>query len=208
MINVVKEYKYLAIAILMVLVSLMGYFIYCAISQSKNNATIDVLIAPSGSKVKLNGHGIRVGKIKVKSGEYTINAYKNGFTDGEVKVSVKVGETRFAGLILEPNDPSTKSWYDNHPEDASLADGIVGQRLGQDSADAVAENPLISKLPFLGPSLEYRIDYGISAEGKDNPAIYIRAISPQARENAINWIKKQGFDPGKMEIIYSAELPN
>jgi hypothetical protein len=207
MINIIKKRLFSAIALVCILVTVLGYFIFLAVNQNKKTAILDILVAPSGATVKLNGHGILVGQAHVAPGNYVIKVSRQGFAEKEQTVSVAGGETRFVGIILVSNDASTALWYENHPEDDILTEKIVGQVVQQESADAVLQNPFIEKLPILGPGDTYRIDSGVSLAGSSQPAIYILAVSPKAREAAINKIKYMGYDPEKMEIIYSAEAP-
>jgi hypothetical protein len=197
----------IGLIILVVAIPLIIFGLGASGGQGKT-ATLDVQVAPSGASAQLNGKGIGSGKNKVKPGTYKLTASMKGFATDSVSVDIKKDETKIAGLVLKSNSPETATWYQDHPKDALLAEGITGRKSDQRSNQLVASNPLLAKLPFIGPGFSYRIDYGASQKGSSQPAIYIRSQSEAAKNEALAWITNQGYNLSSMEIIYINESPS
>lgn len=199
-----KHIKLYIIIFSALVLAIIGFLIYTSIINSKKTAALDILVAPNGTTLKLNGKGIKVGKHKVRPGKYTLSVSKKGFNSESLEVEIKDKENRFVGTILQPNSDTTANWYNNHRDDARLAESVTAQIGDQYIKDAIANNPLLAELPFIGPSFEYRIDYGSSQQNSQWPAINIWTDPnvEDARQAALGWIRQRGFDPEKMEIIY------
>ena len=73
---------------------------------------------------------------------------------------------------------------------------------------AISDYPLLKLLPFTGPNFEYSIDYNMenSSQG-EIPVIQITTLSQQGRQDALNWIIGQGYNPSQMKIQYIDAQP-
>ncbi len=182
-------------------------FIFILGLQSKDKtATIDVQSAvPTDANVTIDNQKVNSnGKVGVKPGQHTVVAKRNGFTDKTVNVTSKAGETQTVRLLMSPNGDVGYQWLRDHPDSAVEWEGQQGQRFDQNSANATQENPLIAYLPEIRPT--WRIDYGKSVKTPDDPkalAIIITYGGAEIdKQNALQWIRDQGFDPSKYEIIF------
>ncbi len=167
-------------------------------------AHLDILVAPASSMIKVDGRAVKAGTYNVKAGSHVVAVSRAGFTNQTKSLSVNAKQTQFVGIILQSNSDSTKNWYQNHPSDNNLAQSINNRSFDQAGENALTNNPLLAKLPYLGPGLHFRVDFGVpSADSKTNyPSIYIRYDSDAAKSAALTWIKNQGSDPNSMDIVY------
>jgi len=171
---------------------------------SKQSGTeLDVLVAPSGAALKLDGKGIKSGTLKVKPGKHQLSATKAGFAAQNKTINVGT-QTQFVGIVLQPNTAATTNWYVDHPEEFSVVQTINNRNFDQTGAQLTSDNPILKKLPHIGPALSYRIDYGLPSEASKTgqPGIYIRFHTQQDKQAALQWIKDQGTDPNKLDLIY------
>ncbi len=154
-----------------------------------------------GSKVVNNN-----ATLYVTPGTYSWTATRAHFGTRNGTITVKKGSGNQPLIVfLEPSDAAGTQYLKDHPEEARKIEGLVGARTEQVSQQAQDAQPLIKQLPFIGPAFEYRIDYGTTpanAKYKNQPGIYIGADSDQGKQDALDWIKAQGFDPNRMNIVY------
>lgn len=95
--------------LIVVLVFLIGQTIYQSV---KYPAILNIEVAPSDAKVKINGKSARTGKAHVKPGNYTVAASRPGFADFSVNTSATKTKAGYAGLILFSNtDSDTVTGY-------------------------------------------------------------------------------------------------
>lgn len=169
-----------------------------------NNSYIETLVTPVGSAVKIDGHGVTSGKHNLKPGNHVVTASKNGFVTQQQTIILKNNEARFAGFVLVSSSPNTVNWYKQHPTDQSLGESIASRNFDQTSKDATVANPLLKKLPYIGPGFSFRIDYGVpSSKTKINQTgIYVRYETELGKQAALQWIKNQNVDPSTLDIIY------
>jgi len=203
--------KKVIILIVIVLAAAVAFSLYGLVKNHNSKlAYINILVAPSGSSLKLDGKGVKGGLHSVKAGSHNISASKNGFASQTKTVNLQLKQTKFVGIILQSNSAQTKNWYSAHPADNSLVQSINNQVYDQASKDGLAANPLLAKLPYIGAGIHFRIDYGVPAASSKTglPAVYIRYDSDEAKQDALNWIKSQGSDPASMDIIYISVAPN
>jgi hypothetical protein len=167
------------------------------------DTSLTVKVAPRDSSVTLNGKSYKNGTYKIKAGEYNLSITREGFTSINTKVTLE-GDNASVAYILESNSPSTANWYENNQEDTAIAEGIHGDEYEATISAQKESAPIIDQLPFIGPGFEYRIDYGPDDKDNKKVIIYVSANSEDAKKNALQWIKDQGTDPGKLNIVYEA----
>lgn len=181
------------------LVCLVIYFVHLHSLSAK----IVVTIAPTDSKVSINGKHGRSGTNRVKPGAYTVTVSKKGFSSVSQKVSVKKGDKKTVGIALSPNSAATSNWYLKHPDDARIAEGISSNNNDKLAQQSKQNAPLIQLLPFVGGGLEFRVDYGnLPGSQSGTPVIYITAPSPQAQQDGLNWINSLGYDLSNYNIKF------
>lgn len=75
----------------------------------------------------------------------------------------------------------------------------------QTQYNTAASDPLIQKLPFDGPGLEYEISYTVQYDPKPQYTVTITSPTLQGQEDAIAWIKSLGVNPSNYIIEYSTQ---
>ena len=200
--------RWLALAILGAGLLVVG-IVWSVLYQRSFSAALTVQVAPASSSIGLNGKKTSAKTINLRPGNYKITASHSGFASASQTVNLNAGDKRYVGLTLNSNSAATANWYNTHASDQSLAESISGQNLNQAAGDQVKKLPLIKGLPFIDQA--YRIDYGSSKLHPSDPtatAIYITYYSADGKQQALDWLKFKGYDPTKLEIIYSDASPH
>jgi hypothetical protein len=71
------------------------------------------------------------------------------------------------------------------------------------AAGSSKANQIFGELPFVGPAAEYQITELTKVSGNSSgPAMLISAPDSSARQDALNWIRSQGFNPSAYIIQY------
>lgn len=179
-----------------------------SVHLSALSAKVLVQAAPEKSTITLDGKKIRPGQHSIRPGTHTLVISKAGFASFSTTFKVAKDEKRFVGTALTPNSPETANWYQTHPADAKIAEGISSKNSDQSSQDAQAKLPIIKSLPFVDQL--YRIDYGRSQAQPNNPdsvALYIKYYSDAGKQQALQYLEHKGVNPTKTEIIYINASP-
>lgn len=196
--------KKLILLTILILVSFIGLAINNSIKNRTYNATLTIEVAPTGSKIQINDKKGKVGKNKLKPGKYTVTASKEGFEKVSKTVELSKNSQDYVGIVLESNSESTKNWYENNPKDQRLAESVSSSQFDRNS-EKISNDPIISKLPFIGPGLSWRIDYkNTNEDGK--VVLNISYFDDQDKADAIEWIKNEGLNPNNYIFNYYNEI--
>jgi hypothetical protein len=172
------------------------------IYKSIYSATITLTFAPKSASVTIGGRGARFGENAMKPGTYEVVISKQGFATYKETVSVKRGETASVEFALNSNDASTANWYEEHPDDYAIAQGI-SDRAADRASKRLRENfPIATILPIVGMYSSYRVDYGLSPTKKNSYAVYISYNSDTSMQQAIDAVEAKGYDLAKYEVVY------
>ena len=183
----------------------VALLVVVSIQQRPLSAKLEVEITPSDSTLMVSGEEHKEGVIKVKPGNYTINVSRQGFESVSTTVSASKGQTRYVGVVLVSNSPSTQDWYEAHPEDAKKAEGISSRNFDQSSESRAQEMPILKELPWIDHL--YRVDYGPSQRNPNDGeaiALYVTHYSEAGRNQALEWLKFKGHTSENTEIIIKA----
>ena len=86
-------------------------------------------------------------------------------------------------------------------------ESISSQNSDQIAAQIVKKTPVVSSLPYSDEKTGFSIDYGQSKRYPNDPtsvAILITLDGGEtAKAGALDWIRFTGYDPSKLEIIYT-----
>lgn len=187
-------------------VGIIGYIMYVGWTNRDKTATIEIQSrVPDDPAVTINGNKVGSNsKNSVVPGKYTVVAKRSGFEDKTQEVEAKQGETKVVRILLNPNSEEGYKWMRNHPDRAVEYEAMGGALYSRRMQTATNKSPLISHLPEVHPT--WRIDYGKSIQYPDDPTalaiIITTAGSDMAKQQALDWIKSQGFKPEDYEIIY------
>ena len=186
---------------------MLGYILFNARSHTAT-ARVNIQVAPAGSKLTINGAAAKAGENTVPVGSATVKASFDGFASQTQTVNLKKGDNTSVLFVLLSNSPSTANWYTSHPDDAQLGSAIASQQFDNNGAASASNVPLIKQLPYIGPGLQFRVDYGVNPAGNSstNPAIYIDAPTEAGKQAALDWIKSQGFDLSTMKFVFTSDI--
>lgn len=157
----------------------------------------DINVTVDGKKVKSNAN------VGVNPGKHTVEAKREGFVDKKIEVDLKKNEVRKIDLSLLPKNAVGYTWLQENKNAVRDLEAKTGQAYDDAAQQGVKANPLIQYLPML--RRDWRIDYGASQKEPTNPkavSIIITYVTEGSKQNALTWIRDQGFDPKDYEIIY------
>lgn len=188
-----------------VLLIVIGYSFFHALRPS---GKLNVEVVPRDAKISINDRAVRIGVNKISPGNIKVKVTRIGFKDNEQSLSIKRGETRYLGVALESNSPSTANWYTEHPREQKLAEAVSSKNFDLDTVFQAEKYPLIKILPQYFHY--FSIGYGASPQYPKDPthiAIIVKAATPFNRRLALRWIKDNGYEPSDYEIVFSG-APN
>lgn len=177
---------------------LLGYYASTFITLYPQGYA-DILVAPSGSEVNLDGKRSTAGKHKLPIGKHTASITKNGFKPLTQSFEIKEGQTITVAGVLESEE---ENWYEEHPDQSRLAESIQSQLNDNQAENETEKNLLINELPFISGGFVFEINTGRPLVDTGQSAIYITAKSPEARKLALKWIRAGGYDPADMDIVF------
>src|SRR6266550_1976809 len=185
-------------------IGLVILVVMAAVDQAKKSATLDIQsVVPDDISVTVDGKKVAsTTKFKVVPGTHTINAKRQGFGEQNQSVVLKDKETKTIRLMLIVTGPEGKAWVAAHPDQAVQAESVSSQRFDDISKQVTDKNPIISHLPIL--RREWRIDYGQSQKHPDDPQaiqLIITYASEPSKQDALDWMRAQGFNPDSYEIV-------
>jgi hypothetical protein len=179
---------------------------------SSNSGTLNLTLVPADAqilldnKTKVDLDSNATAKLSLSPGEHTITASRTSFTTRSISVKITAHQTTSQTMTLGFADvAAATAYYQAHPDQATIADGVGQQEVVQNGAIIDKNYPLIKILPYHGP--DYSIDFGVSKahpNDRDAVAIYISADTQAATTNAVKWIRAHGYDPNGYEIIYQS----
>lgn len=165
--------------------------------------TLKLEVAPSTATITLDNKAVKVGSHSLSPGKHILTARMNGFGTVNKTFTIRDKQSVAIDILLNPNSEAGYTYLRNHPDEQLKREALGGKNFSQQTNQAGSKNPLIYELPFVDQL--YRIDYGASEKYPNDPsatAIYITFYRPEAREDALKWIRFKGYDPDKLEIIF------
>jgi hypothetical protein len=188
-------------AIAAALIVIAIFTVIQAIRQS-GRGTLTVTTLPRDAAVMLHNKKIADNrKVGVSPGTYDITVTRSGFADQKQDVTITKGKESTVAFYLSPNGAEGLQWFKDHPDEAHEAEAVTGEAFTKASEKKAEELPLINDLPFIDQ--QYRVDYGKSEKDPSKIAIYIKYWSDEGKTQALDWIRFKGYDPNKLEIIYT-----
>lgn len=201
--------KIIYIGVGVIVLALLAYIFILGLKSSSSSGTLNIQsIVPTDASVTVDNHQVNSnGNVSVTPGQHTVVAKRNGFADKTLNTTVKAGETQNVNIIMTPNSNVGYQWLTDHPDAAVQFEGQQGAQYTQNSQTTTDKNPLIAYLPEIRPT--WRIDYGKSKAHPNDPTAVAIIITYGGadidKQNALQWIKDQGFNPDDYEIIF--QLP-
>ena len=192
------------VVVILLLLIISIYYIYNRI----NDATINVLVAPSSAKITIDNHTYTNGTYRIPSGKHTVVLSKDDFETIEEEINIKSNETYNYYNYLVYKDGSM-GWYADHPDDSGLLETIIPY-LGEVEYKSIEQKyPLLSHLPvkedYYNDSLTYHYKFDISYTiGADNtPIIIITDYTGNNKDRAYEKIRSFNCNPEDYQIRYT-----
>lgn len=192
------------VAALAALLALVLAVVVTVVVRAGDRARLSVVSVPDDLTLTLDGTVIDPNaETTIRTGQHVLAASRRGFESRFETFTVEDDQrVRFA-FYLVASGPEGRAWYRAHPGQALEAEGAGSRQFDEDGRRMVDENPLISRLPLIGPG--FRIDQGLSRKYPGDPTkvgIYIREFGPGGRVEALRWMRENGFDPAAYEIVH------
>lgn len=109
---------------------------------------------------------------------------------------------------LESNDPSTANWYQTHPEDYTIYQGIGDRKADAAYAKQSKDFPIAKILPIVGLYDTYRVDYGVAEDDKTKNVIYISYKNDTYKAQAIKAVEQAGYKLSDYTVVYKRDAPD
>lgn len=202
--DILKRRKWIIFGSLGVVIVILIISLIFIIRNNTNTATIDILVAPTTAKVKIDGREYGgVGEYEIHPGEYTAEISAEGFVARTVGFVAKDGETTKIRAYLDPDGGSVS------PEDADIGGDIMAMDVMEKMTNLKIENPIIEKMPikidYYTPDYSKRVWYVISYKvNEDLDSLYLTVTDYTGGnyERALDELKARGYDPSGYEVKY------
>lgn len=149
--------RILIVAIVAVLI-IIGVSIFFIIRDRIYSVTLNIVVSPSIAKVKVGDDEYEaLGTHKIKTGEYDVEIYADGFVTKTGRLVAVEDETVEISVVLQPTEDNS-DWYDEHPWDATAAGDIRSDEMMQEYQNLQDEWPILKYVPH------YNYDYTITYE--------------------------------------------
>lgn len=194
------------------------FFIWFFLFGPGKRANIEIFVAPSDSKVTMDGKPIKAGKVSVKPGKHKFAATREHFSSVEKEAdTATLGGTKTIYLGLPPADAEGKAYLASHPEEQARYERISGADFSTTQDKIHSEYPVIEKLPY--QTVDYKIDYDVTQD--KNVEFLIKFYPPNAvtpgsdlykqyllrlKDEALNYLRDQHVDTSKATIKYDPDI--
>lgn len=190
------------IAIAAVAVLFVGVIIW-AVVQSIAHAgkiAVGVTVYPEDSTVYVDGKYSPGNTAYVTPGQHTFVAQKTGFDDARITLVVDTS-TQSVTLLPTPVSDEAIAWTKQNGVQAKREElgGVEANQRGLALRDRY---PIIDDLPYTAIGGPFQIDYGFTGTDDSEVFILIHNSTPSGRQNALQWIRDQGYDPTLLDIRY------
>lgn len=187
--------------IVTLVIGLLGYGIYIAISRSGKEA-VTVYLVPSDATLTANGERISAGTAYLKPGNYTVKASKDGFREYSTQVTINAPNQTEIDIALGPVSEEAKKWVAEHQDLYLAYEGRVGGRANKRGEAFSEKNPITSRLPVT--NLLYSIGYRSDTSDPSGNSIIIEIDTTRGyRRAALEKIREIGYDPTDYKINFT-----
>lgn len=178
----------------------LSLIVFAILTMRNNNANLEIIAAPTGVNIVVDGKNYSPGKISLTPGKHMVRAEKEGFETitQDVTVDESLKQVTFA---LTPKTAEAQKIAE---KDSRLYDQVesIGGQLAQEQGQAFTNaNPIVAKLPK-NTSI-YAINYTRDIERPGQVYIRIDSTSPAGRQAAIAQIRTWGFNPTDYRIVFA-----
>lgn len=174
--------------------------------RHKDKVGVKVVVLPADSVLAVDNVPTKAGTIYLTKGKHTLVATRQYFTAVTKTIDFsQYDSSKTLYLLPLPDSDKALQYLSQHPEVQAQREAASGDEAAQEQQQ-LSKNKLIPFLPYTGPASSYVVDYGSSTQkdGISKLTIYIEADTEEAKQDALNWIKSKGVNPGTLTIIYQS----
>jgi hypothetical protein len=190
-----------AVALLVIVVLIGGVLIW----RHDPKAELTVTSIPNDLTLTLDGAAIAAnGKVDVRPGTHTLTGERNGFQSYTQTITVRGKDPLDVKVYLYANGPVGREWGKNNPEQELETEAEAGRRFDEIQGRLEAKYPILAQLPYIGP--DFKATYQKSRSDPTNPeaiSVKILVYGPSGKEEALQWITGNGWDPASLDLIYT-----
>ncbi len=198
--NNITKIKYGFIIGLVIIVGLISFYTYQAISRS-DKVKVTIQAIPSDATITLNNKQYSTGYIYVLPGDYSISVKKDGFENYTKSVTF-TKPTGNIDVALSPQSDTAKAWAAQHSSDYSAYEGRAGTKALAAGQSFLDKNPIVNHLPY--ENFLFTIGYFINPSDSSGNSIIITVDAAEGyRQAAINKIKEWGYQPASFNITFN-----
>ncbi|MBW4061643.1 hypothetical protein HJC99_03695 [Candidatus Saccharibacteria bacterium] len=183
--------------IALVLVGLAAYFTYITISRH-GKIGVTLAVFPTTAAINLNtGQVVKNGTVYLPAGTYTANVSADGFAPLKQTFVINSDRHDYAFVLTAQSD-AAKKWVADHPKEAHAIESIAGAQSNQDTNVFYQQNSIAALLPLIDTyfSIGYKVPGGVFT-------VTINTASPRYRYYALQQIENWGYDPAKLNIVFT-----
>ncbi|HMI09103.1 MAG TPA: PEGA domain-containing protein [Candidatus Saccharimonadales bacterium] len=200
--NTSKNLKIVLVFAGIVLLSIVGYFIYTTIIN-QGKVAVNIVAAPSSASITLNDEKISPGTVYLKAGQYKIKATKEGFADFSSTVSIidKL-EGQSIPIPLTPVSDEANKWATDNQDAYTEVESKAGESAQKQGESFREKNPIVKQLPT--DSLLYSIGYRSDPDDPTGESIILEIDAGEGyRQAAIYQIVQWGYNPADFKINFN-----
>jgi hypothetical protein len=191
------------VVIAIVVIVLGGYLSLRGRPESK----LTVVSIPNDLTLTLDGQPVAAnGEIKVKEGQHTLSAQRQGFQSYTQTIKAVGGNPLSVKMYLYSNSAAGRNWEKDHPDQTLAAEAEAGRRFDEINQRLNQKYPILRELPYIGPG--FKAESGASKIAPNNPeqiAVYITLFDPTGKAKALEWLNGHGYNPAELELIFTTK---
>ena len=211
--NLLKNKKKLTIMIIVLLVLvIVAMAIVDIMSRSATNATIEIHVVPLDATVTINSKSYgNNDTYNIKPGDYAVVISKDGFPEYSTNITIAPNDHYNLSHVMKDAN-GTYDYLANNPDDEQAATAI-GDTAWLDYEEQMQKQyPIVNVLPYTdsnGDSDNPNIRFTVSNTVEDSQFAVLVSLNTCSsysadiyKQNALDWIKSQGFNPDDYKIIF------
>ncbi len=197
-----KYRTHIFVTFIVLLVAIISFVIYTQWRNSIERAgkiAVPVEVAPRDASVKLGDDSITSrGTAWITPGEYEVVVTREGFKSQTRTIRVSEDAEPYIYIALAGNTDKAKKWQESHQSEYKRLELLTIQKSREYNTRFKSNNPIVNILPIKDPY--YSIDYRNNND--KNIELIIYGTSPQYRQVAVDFLRKQGYDPIDYKVTY------
>lgn len=197
----IRTHKAAFSLITLVVIGLLGYGAYIAISRTGKEA-VQVYLTPGDATLTANGEHLDNGTVYLVPGTYEVKASKDGFESFSQKIVIDNPNTKEIDIALQPVSEEAKKWAAENQKLYLAYEGRAGKRANQEGEEFSKKNPVASRLPI--DTFLYSIGYRADTSDPSGDSIIIVISAPEGyRWAALERFRDLGYDPTDYTIEFT-----